>query len=287
MTTVGILENALPATRLLEKCRLMFQVQEALENQKVEFAKKEEELKEREENLRLKDRELQDSLIGFSKFLQENNAKKVRAEKKALDEARIRQEKEIEIRELENKLEELQKERATAKTTLERMMAYQKYLELVVDVTQEYHEINDLLLRHSTLTSTCDDLAKHIEECSDTLETLRVDLVAYRKASKDEILNLENDVSSAKQMHEKKKRETAGIEQRMDSILQAAASRTLARGQACMAADNLFSRVCHCSRISHPVHTNSLKQLDVVGDYITDINQIIRTYRGSSFRNIY
>eukprot|EP00250_Pteridium_aquilinum_P007153 c16934_g1_i2 orf=67-360(+) len=91
--TSGMLEKALPATRLLEKCRLMFQVQEALENQKIEFAKKEEELKKREEDLRLKDRELQDSLIGFSKFLQENNAKKLRAEKKALDEARIRQEK--------------------------------------------------------------------------------------------------------------------------------------------------------------------------------------------------
>ena len=32
--------------------------------------RKEEELQKREEDLRLKDRELQDSLIGFSKFLQ-------------------------------------------------------------------------------------------------------------------------------------------------------------------------------------------------------------------------
>lgn len=86
--------------------------------------RKEEELQKREEDLRLKDRELQDSLIGFSKFLQvskmirvqsaksknsykdtilsilmillmhqENNTKRVRAEKKADDEARIREEK--------------------------------------------------------------------------------------------------------------------------------------------------------------------------------------------------
>ena len=54
---------------------------------------------------------------------------------------------EVEIRELEMKLEELQKERAIAQASLERMLAYQKYLEIVVDVTPEYHEINDLLLR--------------------------------------------------------------------------------------------------------------------------------------------
>ncbi|MCO5578975.1 hypothetical protein L7F22_032826 [Adiantum nelumboides] len=139
---------------------------------------------------------------------------------------------------------------------------------------------------HSTLTSTCEDLTKHIEECSEALEKLRVDLLMYRKTSHDEILNLENDVSSAKQSHEKKKRETAEIQLRMDSVLQVAASKTLARGQVCMAAENLFSRVCHRSTINHPEHISPLKQLDVVGDYITDINQIIRTYKGSSFRSI-
>eukprot|EP00250_Pteridium_aquilinum_P007152 c16934_g1_i1 orf=441-785(+) len=113
-----------------------------------------------------------------------------------------------------------------------------------------------------------------------------MDLLMYRKTSHDEILNLENDVSSAKQAHEKKKRETADIQLHMDSVLQIAASKTLARGQVCMAAENLFSRVCHRSTINHPDHTSPLKQLDVVGDYITDINQIIRTYKGSSFRSI-
>ncbi|KAH7291965.1 hypothetical protein KP509_29G044200 [Ceratopteris richardii] len=285
MATTAMLENALPATRLLEKCRLMFQVQEALENKKIEFAKKEEALKKREDDLRLKDRELQESLIGFSKFLQENNTKRIRAEKKSLDEARIQQEKEVEIRDLEANLEELQKEKATAKLTLERMMAYQKYLEHVLDVTQQYHEINDLLLRHSTLSSNCDDLTKHIEECTDDVEKIRADLQAYRKASHDEILSLENDIRAAKLTHEKKKKETAEIQQRLDSILEVAASKTLTHGQVCMAAENLFSRVCRCSTINHPDHTSPLRQLDVVGDYITDIYQMIRNCKGSNLRS--
>lgn len=284
--TSCMLEKALPATRLIEKCRLMYQVQEALENKKIEFAKKEEEFKKREEDLRLKDRELQDSLIGFSKFLQENNAKRIRAEKKALDEIRIRQEKDVEIRDLDSKLEELEQERAAAKTSLERMLAYQKYLETVVDVTEEYDEINALLLRHSTLTSTNDDLKKHIDECTESFEQLRTDLQVYRKSTHDEILNLENDVSSAKQAYERKKRDTAEMQLHIDSVLQVAASKALARGQVCMAAENIFCRACQCSRINHPPHTSPLKQLDVVGDYITDINYVIKSYKGSCFHGI-
>jgi hypothetical protein len=64
------LDNVSPATRLLEKRRQMFEVQEALETQKEEFARKEEMFKRREDGLRLKDLQLQEALIRFNKFLQ-------------------------------------------------------------------------------------------------------------------------------------------------------------------------------------------------------------------------
>ena len=65
-----VLEHVSPATRLLEKRRQMFEVQEALEAQKQEFNRKEEVFKRREDGLKKKDLELQESLIRFSKFLQ-------------------------------------------------------------------------------------------------------------------------------------------------------------------------------------------------------------------------
>ena len=51
----------------------------------------------REDTLKRRDIELQDSLIRFSKFLQDNDAKRVRALKKAADERKIREEKEREM----------------------------------------------------------------------------------------------------------------------------------------------------------------------------------------------
>ena len=90
------LDHVSPATRLLEKRRQMFEVQEALNAQKEDFARREEAFRRREEGLRQKDLELQESLIKFNKFLQENESKRNRAEKRTRDENRQAIEKEKE-----------------------------------------------------------------------------------------------------------------------------------------------------------------------------------------------
>ena len=54
------------------------------------FNRKEDGFKKREQGLKKKDLEPQESLIKFSKFLQETDAKRNRADKKAVDERRLR-----------------------------------------------------------------------------------------------------------------------------------------------------------------------------------------------------
>ena len=97
----------------------MFEVQEALDAQKEgvlltihfnthtqtpfppsraeEFQRREATFQRREEMLKKKDLELQESLIKFNKFLQENDSKRNRAEKKQLDEKKQKHIKEAEI----------------------------------------------------------------------------------------------------------------------------------------------------------------------------------------------
>jgi len=65
----------------------MYEVQDALENQKARFAKEEEQFRKKEEQLRAKDLQLQHQLFRFNKFLQDNEAKRRRAESRAADEA--------------------------------------------------------------------------------------------------------------------------------------------------------------------------------------------------------
>eukprot|EP00439_Symbiodinium_sp_Y106_P039263 s1212_g4.t2 len=97
-------DNVNPATRLLEKRRQMYEVQDALENQKARFAKEEDQFRKKEEQLR--DLQLQNQLVKFNKFLQDNEAKRQRSEKRAAEEAAQIKQKDEEILDLEKQLED-------------------------------------------------------------------------------------------------------------------------------------------------------------------------------------
>ena len=46
--------------------------------------------------------------------------------------------------------------------------------------------------------------------------------------------------------------------------------------QVTMATDNLFLRCRERSNINHPPYTNTLDQLNVIGDYILDLGAIVK-----------
>ncbi|KAG2433119.1 hypothetical protein HYH02_012821 [Chlamydomonas schloesseri] len=274
-----VLDHVSPATRLLEKRRQMFEVQEALEAQKQDFNRKEEVFKRREEALKLKDLELQESLIRFSKFLQENDSKRARAEKKANDEVKARIQKEKEIEQLTEVLEELKSEKERILEVLEKNMRYQHYLESVLEVADEYQEVADLLLRHATLSATNADLKDHQRKCSELAEKVRTELQIYVKQKTDEILNLNNQVAKLKTELEGYEAEAMVQEAKKDSSLQIASQRTLEYGQVVLSADNIFNRCRAKSSIGHPAESNPLHQLDVIGNFVSDLGSIIKQFK--------
>lgn len=86
-----------PHTRLLDKRRQVFEVEEALASQKEEYGRKEDMFNRREDSLRRKDLELQEMLIRFNQIITENESKRARAEKKAVEDKVAAASKEEEI----------------------------------------------------------------------------------------------------------------------------------------------------------------------------------------------
>lgn len=84
----------------------------------------EEGFRQREDVLKRRDLELQESLIRFSRFLQENDAKRARAEKKALEECRARATKEAEISKLNEAVEALTEERERIDAIVDKRMRW-------------------------------------------------------------------------------------------------------------------------------------------------------------------
>ncbi|DBB07814.1 TPA: hypothetical protein ACH3X3_009224 [Trebouxia sp. C0006] len=269
-----VLEHVSPATRLLEKRRQMFEVQEALEQQKMEFNRKEEVFKRREEGLKKKDLELQESLIRFSKFLQENDAKRMHALKKAQDERKTREEKEREVEQLGVAMEELTAHRQQVQQLLHRNIRYQHYLESVLEGADEFHEIGDLILRHATLAATNQDLKEQRNHFGEAAEQTRSELQAYTKTKTDEIVNLNNTISRLKKQLETYEAESYAQETKKDYSLQVASQKTLEYGQVCMSTDNLFQRCRQRSKVAHGNVTNPLLQLEAIGNFVSDLGAI-------------
>ena len=182
------LDHVSPATRLLEKRRQMFEVQEALDAQKDEFQRREATFKRREDMLKKKDLELQESLIKFNKFLQENDSKRSRAEKKEKDEVKQRQVKEQEITKLQEALRSQKEQRRVMTIELDKMMKHQNFLESVLDLTEEFPEIVDLLSRYETLDAAHSDLISRQEQAEEHNEAERHELTQFVRDKTDEIL---------------------------------------------------------------------------------------------------
>jgi DNA repair exonuclease SbcCD ATPase subunit len=235
-------DNVSPATRLLEKRRQMYEVQDALENQKVRFNKDEEQFRKKEEALRQKDLQLQAQLIKFNKFLQDNEAKRRRAEQRAIDEVRAIQEREEEIKKLEKDLAEAKQTCQDLDEEVAKNRKYEEFLESVKETDDNYSEIQDLVTRFETLQSANEDLMQRQKDYERQIEALRNEYQAYRKEQENEMLALNNAHAAKRSELEEKQKRRADLEQELDAATQDTSEHNLRFGQILMSVENLYIR---------------------------------------------
>jgi len=256
------LDHVSPATRLLEKRRQMFEVQEALDAQKEDYARREDAFRRREDGLRKKDLELQESLIKFNKFLQENESKRNRAIKRAADEKKQRELKEVEIDALRLKLAACGAEATQLADTVGRNMKYTQYLQAVQEeVEEDYQELGDLINRFVTLKDANGYLMAQQEQHEEQTDATRIEFATYAKTRTDEIFNGNNEVASLQQDLEDRVRVKQRLQNSVDDAIRATSHKTLVLGQVLLAVENLRQR-CVEDHGVHLKHAESQKEED-------------------------
>lgn len=279
------LDHVSPATRLLEKRRHMFEVQEALDAQKDEFQRKEATFKRREEMLKAKDLALQESLIKFNKFLQENDSKRNRAEKKRVDESRQKALKEHEIERLLAEVEKQKEKRSQMEEEVKKMSQYQTYLDEVLEAEEEYAEITELLSRYETLQAANDDLIDRQHSAALENEEERHLLQTFTREKTDEILGHNNEIAELQKDSEKAAAEVLETQDESDRQMQTVAERTLQLGQVIMACENIYARCVVNSNVVRKEPKSDavvdeteviVEKLGLIQDYITDLQSITR-----------
>jgi hypothetical protein len=292
-----MLDHVSAATRLLEKRRQMFEVQEALSAQKEEFNRREDAFRRREDGLRRKDLELQESLIKFNKFLQENESKKNRALKRAAEEKRQRESKELEIKRFEVQLKLKLREEGVLKEELEMNLKYQDYLESVVsNMSKFFPEISDILNRYKTLRDANIYLLEkqQLDEGSNE-HTLR-DFLTYKKSKENQVLNNNNEIADLQVRMEHKQARTNTLQDDIDNAIKEASEKALMLGQILSSVSNILDRCEENFRRRHnkpqidktsdksrldnmPLNEQCLRtmsKLDEISMFMSDFKDIIR-----------
>jgi DNA repair exonuclease SbcCD ATPase subunit len=232
-----------PATKLLEKRRMMYEVHEAFEAQKEEFKKQESNFKVQEAEIRNRDLQIQEDLIKFCRYLQENDSKKIRAEKRFADEQKARVAKEQEIKELQAQLQELQKNSSKLERKVNSLKKYEEYLDLVYKTyPDQYTDMNEIINRYKQLETSNKTLETNHSEIEKKLEKLRNEAQHFEKEMTNEILQLNNDIAIYQKKQEELVNKKSELQALVDLSNNEASTKNLTLGRILMAIDNIYSR---------------------------------------------
>lgn len=251
------------------------QVQAELDRKKCEYETRMRACREKEDALAAQQERIRDSVVKFEKFVSDNDGKHGRAVKKERDEAKARHQKEAEIVALKQQIQELTLQKVDYEGLLSKLRVYEQYLEeVVMGEQEEWHEANDLLMRHATLTATNADLKAMVRTQDDATESMRSQLASYTKEAEDRILVQTSNIG-----HEQKRMERLkNVSDKHEGVVQARKSKHIeARrvlGEAKMAIQNIFAR---CRKQQQPQGRNltDVSRLDVIMRRLTDLQYVV------------
>ncbi|CAB3976785.1 Hypothetical predicted protein [Paramuricea clavata] len=262
-----------PATRLLEKRREMSEVEQALTAQKEEFQMKMESLQQRREELERKEYQLKESLLKFDKFLKENDSKRARALKKASEERDMKRGKDREINRLRDDTGSLAKVRDKMQKKLAKYVAFQQYLDKVLEKAEEFQEIREIIARYDTLTATHQDLFEREAKNQEKYEQEKARLMKFTEEKNNEVLNYNNQLAQLQTELERTQSIAVKWESQWTHIKNTAATKTLLLGRIKMATHNLFMLVNGQLKTTTVIE-NTERQLEKIQTFIQDLSQI-------------
>lgn len=235
------------STLLLQKKKEMNEVQMKLDRKREEFNERMQRCQQKELELAGRQQNIREQVVKFDKFLRENDAKRARANKKASEEIKLREQREQEIVVLQQQLEELRTERERCQVVQERSARYERYLMEVTETSDEFPEINDILMRHATLTAANSDLRQSVRQDLEKMEKYRNELNNFIKEAQNEILLHNNEIATRQKQLEGLKNRNAKLEQTYAERENVNKQRARTLGEIKMALHNLYGR----ARVKH------------------------------------
>ncbi|XP_014642576.1 PREDICTED: coiled-coil domain-containing protein 42B [Ceratotherium simum simum] len=269
-----------PVLHLLEKRQELADADQDLRAQKEVFQTTMAALKQRWEQLEQKERELKGSFVRFDKFLQDSEARRSRALRRAAEERHRAGRQEAEALRLRIQLQELQRERARLQRRRERLEPCARLLGHVLEQLPEFQEVPELVARFSGLADMREALRLTARRRLAELEEARARLQRLRDARQDELLRQGQRRAQLLERLEAARERTLHWESKWVQIQNTAAEKTLLLGRIRMSALNLFQLVCQHQRQPPALDVEDTEgQLEQVKLFILDLSSMLASLR--------
>nr|CCC95058.1 conserved hypothetical protein [Trypanosoma congolense IL3000] len=277
------LESITAATQLR---RAVMEAQRELDSKRELYLTRMARAHEVEESIAESRAKLQDKLIRYYKFIQDNEVKRSRATRKAATEERIRKEREQQVEELTQDLNNLNKRNEEMRTMYDVYSRYQRYLEEVLqrNDSDEYQGPRDIIQRWNTLNENTKVLQRRKTQLEEELLRNKNALNVKRQRKNNESVELQNQLNELQASYGTLQKNIKIKQDELERCInqRSTTSRTISHVR--MACKNLYDR---CISWTAPYSGRGkfesraedvLFQLHVIGDCLRDFQDVIEAH---------
>ena len=272
----------------------MHQVDDRLDDAKDDYRRRGDACELRRKEFEKRQEEMRSQVSRFEKFVQENDAKRSRAEAKAKGEKRMFLQKVQEQKKGEEELSRLKVEKDKQALRLKKLSSYREFLERTVDAAgEDTEEVWDLLNRHDTLKSANTDLQGQVQEGEKAVDGMRSDLDALNLSAESAGLSRNRAVTGKRGALEGFRTSRKAREEGKEAAEDKAKDSMREEAQVVMAARNLYQRCVSTQRgmkvegvrfdewetLDQKTRLKRLTDaLELIGDRISDLTAIQREH---------
>jgi len=278
------LPAASQSTLLLQKHKEMQEVQQLLDRKKEEFRTRMQRCQEKEVDLAARQEDIKEQVRKFDKFLKDNDAKRVRADRKVQEERKAAEQKEREKQELLVVLEREDEKRLALKEEVEAKGKYQRFLESVCEdpTMSEYFEaLENITMRHETLDAAHSDLSERVTVGQSECEDQNARLLGYIKQRTNDLLVYNSDLASKQTELDQLRLTAQDREEALAGEFQSTKEGTRSLGEVKMAVENIYGR-CFVGKKVKKQSGNDLDHhafLEAIKERVTDLQAIVLEVR--------
>eukprot|EP00759_Apiculatamorpha_spiralis_P020426 PhF_6_TR25792/c0_g1_i1/m.36385 len=264
--------------------REMKEVQDLLREKREDYQNRMAAVHDKEEELKKKRADLQERLINFYRFIQENQVKRNRALSRFEQEKTHKEQKHAIIVQLNEDLRHNEQEKHEMREKYHKYLRYQKYLDDVMNYNEDnYTDQNDIIVRGKTLEDNHRELQQRRKFLEREKEDQKTLLGTKKKRKEEENMEMQHQLDKLQTEFSDIQKEVKKMQDDIDKTVEAKGDTTKEIGQVRMACQNLFTR---CKEFNERYKkagkqkkteevNDVLVQLEFIGYCLEDYNKII------------